>query len=323
MKQALPFRADGRPPAVLSVRNATKMLGGWRALDQVELDLYPGEICVLLGPNGAGKSTLLGAACGRIPLDVGSVSLFGQDPRTVPAVRGRLGFVPQDLAVYSYLTVRENLEVFSRMMGVGRADREARVLEALEWADLGDRADHHSDTLSGGMQRRLNIVASLLHHPDIVLLDEPTVGVDMNARDRVHELLRRLRGRGLAMLLTTHDLAQAEALADTVVVMVDGKIRLTGSPQELIRREFRDQKELKIILRSVPDESGAALLQGLDLRPARGSLTWTGPVHDDFNEVSELTRQLRGAGLETAEVRVRAPCLEGVLMRLTGEELQL
>lgn len=306
---------------LLQIRQAVKLLGSWRALDEVDLDLHAGEVLVLLGPNGAGKSTLLASACGRIALDSGSVSLCGRNPRNDAGVRSKLGLVPQHLAVYPYLTVRENLEVFGRMMGVGAAALDDRVDEALAWADLADRADDYTETLSGGMCRRLNIVASLLHHPAVILLDEPTVGVDMNARERIHELLLRLREAGIAVLLTTHDLDQAEAIADRVAFMLDGRIRLLGCPRELVRGEFNDRKELKIVLREPPNASGTSLLEALDLRPARGAVTWTGPVDGDLTHIGELTAQLDRAGLATSEVRLREPCLEGVLLRLTGEEL--
>ncbi|RMF94868.1 MAG: ABC transporter ATP-binding protein [Gammaproteobacteria bacterium] len=306
---------------ILSIRQAAKRLGGWPALRGVDLTLFPGEILVLLGPNGAGKSTLLSAACGRLALDTGTVSLAGEDPRRVAGVRAQLGFVPQHLAVYPYLTVRENLEVFGRMMGVPRSALPARVREAAAWAGLSGRLDAHSDALSGGMRRRLNIVASLLHRPRVLLLDEPTVGVDMDARERVHELLRRLRDDGLGVLLTTHDLAQAEALADRVLVMLDGRIRLAGSPAQLVESEFHGMQELKLVLREVPDAPGRALLRSLDLRPARGELAWTGPVAGDFSRLGELDARLREVGLTPAELRVRAPGLEGVLLRVTGEEI--
>jgi ABC-2 type transport system ATP-binding protein len=321
MAEARTTTGDAEAP-LLCIRQAIKTLGNWRALNDVDLSLNAGEVLVLLGPNGAGKSTLLAAACGRIPLDSGSVSLCGGNPRRDSSVRSKLGFVPQHLAVYPYLSVRENLEVFGRMMGVARSDLDERVNEALAWAGLEDRASHNTDTLSGGMRRRLNIVASLMHRPAVILLDEPTVGVDMNARNRIHELLLQLRGAGIGVLLTTHDMSQAEAIADRVSFMVDGRIRLTGCPEELIRTEFADRKELKIVLRDRPDESGASMLQALDLKPAHGAVTWTGPVDGDLTHVGELTAQLERAGLATSEVRLREPCLEGVLLRLTGEELR-
>lgn len=307
---------------LLRIEKATKTLGNWRALNEVDLELHAGEIMVLLGPNGAGKSTLLASACGRIALDSGRVRLCGRNPRNDAGVRSKLGFVPQHLAVYPFLSVRENLEVFGRMMGVARGEIDDRVDEALDWAGLADRADEDTDTLSGGMRRRLNIVASLLHGPDVILLDEPTVGVDMNARDRIHELLLRLSSAGIAVLLTTHDMSQAEAIADRVAFMLDGKIVLVGRPEKLIRGEFADRKELKIVLREQPDPEGASILQALDLKPARGAVTWTGPVDDDLTHVGELTARLERAGLKAAEVRLREPCLEGVLLRLTGEELR-
>ncbi len=313
--------ADASLVPALRIRGASKMLGNWRALNSVDLDLGAGEILVLLGPNGAGKSTLLAAACGRIGLDAGGVELCGSNPRLVPGIRRKLGFVPQHLAVYPYLTVRENLEVFGRIMAVPRKILDERVDEALAWADLEDRASHRSENLSGGMLRRLNIVASLLHHPDVVLLDEPTVGVDMDARERIHEMLRGLRSRGLSMLLTTHDLTQAEDLADRVLVMVSGEVRMEGRPDQLIRDEFKDMQELKIVLRGRPNADGRILLRDLDLRPDKSSTTWTGPVDGDLAHVGELTDQLSMAGLAASEVRVREPSLEGVLLRLTGEEL--
>jgi ABC-2 type transport system ATP-binding protein len=308
--------------SLLCIQGAVKTYGQWRALDSVDLDLHAGEILVLLGPNGAGKSTLLASACGRIALDSGAINLCGRNPRTDASVRSKLGFVPQHLAVYPYLSVRENLEVFGRMMGVGRSVLRERVAEAMAWAGLTDRADSRADTLSGGMCRRLNIVASLLHHPKVILLDEPTAGVDLQARDRIHELLLRLSGEGLAVLLTTHDLGQAETVADRVAFMFDGRIRMHGRPDDLIRREFKSGKELRIVLREPPDTRGIELLQSLDLQPARDDMTWNGPVDSSLAEVGDLTARLTNAGLATAEVRLREPGLEGVLLRLTGEELQ-
>jgi ABC-2 type transport system ATP-binding protein len=307
---------------LLEIDKAFKTLGGARALDEVDLDLHAGEVLVLLGPNGAGKSTLLASACGRVALDAGSIRLCGRDPRRHAGVRARLGFVPQHLAVYPYLSVRENLEVFGRMMGVSAAMLRERVAEALSRADLVDRADDRADTLSGGMRRRLNIVASLLHHPDVILLDEPTVGVDLHARDRIHDMLQQLREVGIGVLLTTHDLSQAEAIADRVAFMLDGRIRLVGRPTELVRGEFDDCKELKIVLRECPDAVGASLLEALDLKPAFGAVTWTGPFDGDLTHVGDLTARLERAGLVTSEVRVREPCLESVLLRLTGEEFR-
>ncbi len=308
---------------LLHLSGISKALGGRAVLERVSLRVDRGELVVLLGPNGAGKTTLLGTACGRIAPDDGQARLSGGDPRRDREVRGTLGFVPQQVAVYPYLTVHENLDVFGRMMGVERRALVPRIREALAWAGLEARAHDRVDTLSGGMQRRLNIVASLLHQPDLILLDEPTVGVDVNARERIHELLRRLRAEGLGILLTTHDLLQASTLADRVVFLLDGRVRLEGAPGALIQQVFEDTKELIIALTSEPDAAQMQQLLAAGLTAMHGGRTWTGGVSEGYDEVAHWNHRLSGLGLVAAEIRVREPSLEGVFLRLTGEELKL
>ena len=278
---------------------------------------------MLLGPNGAGKTTLLGAACGRIAPDEGAARLAGGDPRRDVAVRQNLGFVPQEVALYPYLSVRENLEVFGRMMGVTKDDLAGRIEGALRWSGLEDRFADRVDTLSGGMQRRLNIVASVLHQPTLVMLDEPTVGVDVNARERIHELLRRLRADGLGILLTTHDLLQATTLADRVVFLVAGRVRLEGAPDVLIRQVFGDRKEITITLAEVPDAAQREHLGSAGLTAIHDGQTWTGAVDQGYDGVADWNHRLADMQLHAAEIRVREPSLEGVFLRLTGEALVL
>ena len=308
---------------LLEVSGIDKDLGGRSVLDQVSLKVERGELVVLLGPNGAGKTTLLRAACGRIAPARGRVLLSGDDPRRNATVRSTLGFIPQELALYPYLTVTENLEVFGRMMGVERRALGHRIEEALSWSGLADRARDRVDVLSGGMQRRLNIVASLLHRPDLILLDEPTVGVDVNARERIHELLRQLRADGLGILLSTHDLLQATTLADRVVFLLDGCVRLEGSPRMLIEEVFRDSKEMIISLGSEPDTGQWQRLIDAGLTAVHDGRMWTGSVSEGYDAVAQWNHRLSSLGLVVAEIRVREPSLEGVFLRLTGEELNL
>jgi ABC-2 type transport system ATP-binding protein len=308
---------------LLDLKGIRKELGGRRVLDEVSLTVAPGELVVLLGPNGAGKTTLLGTACGRIAPDGGAARLAGGDPRRDVGVRQRLGFVPQEIALYPYLTVRENLEVFGRMMGVDKNSLGTRIEEALSWSGLEARAADRVDTLSGGMQRRLNIVASVLHEPALVMLDEPTVGVDVNARERIHELLRRLRADGLGILLTTHDLLQATTLADRVVFLVAGQVRLEGAPEALIREVFGDHKEITITLAGLPDQEQHRSLTSAGLSPVHDGRTWTGGVDHGYDGVTDWNQRLADMNLTAAEIRVRDPSLEGVFLRLTGEELVL
>ncbi len=314
--------APGTAP-LLDLTGIRKTLAGRLVLDDVSLSVNAGETVVLLGPNGAGKTTLLGTACGRIAPDDGRASLAGGDPRRNVSVRQTLGFVPQQIALYPYLSVRENLEVFGRMMGVARDALNARIEEALAWSGLEDRARDRVDVLSGGMQRRLNIVASVLHQPGLIMLDEPTVGVDVNARERIHELLRRLRADGLGILLTTHDLGQATTLADRVVFLLDGRVRLEGSPGALIRDVYGDSREITITLSTMPTRDQHLRLTESGLAPVHDGRTWTGSVDRDFDGVARWNQKLTDMALTAAEIRVREPSLEGVFLRLTGEVLSL
>ena len=326
MNEAI-LSSDEPPPVkiqpLLALNGIHKSLGNRVVLDNVSLTVMPGEIVVLLGPNGAGKTTLLGTACGRIAPDAGEARLTDGNPRRDPNSRRSVGFVPQALALYSYLTVQENLQVFARLMGVDKNSMPARLAAALDWSGLADRADDRVDTLSGGMQRRLNIVASLLHEPKLLMLDEPTVGVDIGARERIHELLRRLRASGLGVLLTTHDLQQATSMADRVVFLVDGCVRLQGAPADLIQRVFDGSKEMTITLSELPDAEQRLALGKQGLVAARGSQTWTGCVAKGYDGVTDWNHRLAELGLSAAEITVREPSLEGVFLRLTGEELQL
>jgi ABC-2 type transport system ATP-binding protein len=318
-----PATAPNSDAPLLDLSNIRKSLGQRLVLDDVSLAVRAGELVVLLVPNGAGKTTLLGAACGRIAPDDGRASLSGGDPRRNVAVRQTLGFVPQEIALYPYLSVRENLEVFGRMMGVAKDALGGRIEEALTWSGLQDRADDRVDVLSGGMQRRLNIVASVLHRPGLIMLDEPTVGVDVNARERIHELLRRLRADGLGILLTTHDLLQATTLADRVVFLVGGRVRLEGAPDALIREVFGDDKEITITLTELPGRDQHLRLSEAGLAPVHDGRTWTGSVDEGYDGVTGWNQRLADMDLNAAEIRVREPSLEGVFLRLTGEALVL
>ncbi|HEY5678790.1 MAG TPA: ABC transporter ATP-binding protein [Pseudomonadales bacterium] len=319
----MPTATEQTTPPLLQLDGVRVDLDGRSVLNDVSMSVAGGEVVVLLGPNGAGKTTLLSLACGRRAPDAGRVRLAGHDPRTESSVRRQLGFVPQHVALYQHLSVVENLSVLGRMMGVARGDLAGRVAEALDWSGLADRARDRVGTLSGGMRRRLNIVASLLHEPALLLLDEPTVGVDVAARERVHELLRRQRSQGLGILLTTHDLPQATELADRVVMLVDGSVRLSGVPGKLIQDTFADKRELTVTLAQPATDPQSRTLRDAGLTPGRGGLTWYGAADNEHADARRWDDRLQEMALAIAEIRVRAPTLEGVYLRLTGEELDL
>ena len=207
---------------VLTVQNAVKMFGANKALDNVTLELHKGEWLGLLGPNGAGKTTLVRAIAGRVRMDSGAVTL-------PEGRREMLGIVPQEISLYAKLTAAENLSCFGKLQGLRGPTLQERVDWALEFTGLADRAADLVGTFSGGMKRRLNIACSVLHHPSVVLLDEPTVGVDPQSRQRIWEMLERLRREGASLLLTTHQLDEAQQVCDRIVVIDRGRIIANGA----------------------------------------------------------------------------------------------
>ena len=305
----------------LEVRGAVRRFAGGRGLDGASLELRRGEIYALLGPNGAGKTSLVRAACGRLRLDAGEVLLLGADPRREPSCRRGLGLVPQEIALYPELTVRENLEVLGRLAGLPAPDLPRAVAAALDWIGLADRAASRVGELSGGQKRRVNLAAGTLHGPAVLLLDEPTVGVDPQARERLHEMLRELRARGLAVLLATHDLDQAAELADRIGILVDGRVRAEGTLAELVERAFGGRRELALRLVAAPPSGTARALEAEGLRPGADDREWSGPLEGGLEALAGVGRRLAAAGVPLAELRLREPGLRGVFFRLAGREI--
>ncbi len=310
-----------RAECVLTVAGARRRFGDRVALDGVGLELCAGEIYGLLGPNGAGKTTLVRAISGRLRLDGGSVDLCGGDPAGDANARRRLGLVPQELALYPDLTARENLTVFGRLMGLDRGAGRAAADELLAGIGLTDRASDVVATLSGGMKRRLNVAAGVIHRPRVLLLDEPTVGVDPTAREAIHDLLRGLRRDGMAILLTTHDLEQAAELADRVGLLIDGRIRAEGPVPELVAEVFGAGQELTVGLGVDPGETGRAALRDAGLEPTFDALVWSGRLDGGTSGLASVTRGLEASGVAIDEVRVREPGLRGVFFALAGREI--
>ncbi len=297
----------------LVVSGARKRFGDVVALDGVSLSLGAGELLGLLGPNGAGKTTLVRAIAGRVRLDAGTIEAPGE--ASGGGAAGGLGVVPQEIAVYPLLTARENLEVFARLHGVeGPALREA-VAWALEWTGLAPRASEPVQRFSGGMRRRLNIACGVLHRPRVVLLDEPTVGVDPQSRERIYEMLDALRSEGAALLLTTHQLEEAESRCDRVVIIDRGRGVAAGTVAELTAAAFGSRHEVTIQVNRVPDP----LPDGFD-RAGNGALHAT--VGEVAEDLPRLLAALAAAGCSSEGLQVRRPGLAGVFIHLTGRELR-
>ena len=299
----------------LRVTDAHKSYGATAALAGVSLELRAGEMLALLGPNGAGKTTLVRAIAGRVRLDRGEVELLGTRLTTRDR-RSGLGVVPQELALYPLLTARENLETFGRLNGVAGATLNERVRWALDWTGLSDRAAEPIKRFSGGMKRRLNIACGILHEPSVVLLDEPTVGVDPQSRERIYDMLQILARSGTSLLLTTHQLEEAEARCDRIVIVDRGRVIASGALDELIRETVGAERDVTLRLaHALPRVPHGFQANGSDA-------TLKARVADVALELPTLLGQVTGAGGTIEDVMVTRPSLQSVFIHLTGRELR-
>ena len=304
---------------ILTVTDARKRYGSVQALDGASFELRKGELLALLGPNGAGKTTLIRAISGRVRLDGGEIRVFDQ-----PVVAGRtprvLGIVPQELAVYSLLTARENLEGFGRLHGLAGAELSKQVDWALERTGLADRASEPVKQFSGGMRRRLNIACGILHHPRIVLLDEPTVGVDPQSRDRIYVTLAELAADGVSLLLTTHHLEEAEARCSRTVIIDHGRVIASGTLPELVDQTVGRHRLVTLRLNAplATDQIPRLRVEidPADARQVRARMT------DVATDLPPLLDGIRAAGGAVDDVDVRGPSLQAVFIHLTGRELR-
>jgi len=305
------------PAPVITATSLTKKYKDFAAVDGISFEVAPGEAFGLLGPNGAGKSTtmrMLGAVSTRTG---GDLDILGLDPdRYGPEIRSQLGVVPQADNLDQELRVRDNLIVYGRYFGIPRAIVAKRADELLEFAQLADRAKAKVDDLSGGMKRRLTIARALVNEPKILLLDEPTTGLDPQARHILWDRLFRLKEQGTTLVLTTHYMDEAEQLCDRLVVVDKGTIMAEGSPAELIRlHSSREVLEVRFgsDRNAVVAEQIAGVGDRVEVLPDR-ILIYSG---DGEAELARLLRQ----GLEPITSLVRRSSLEDVFLRLTGRTL--
>ncbi|GIJ78427.1 lipooligosaccharide transport system ATP-binding protein [Micromonospora phaseoli] len=302
---------------LIQARGLVKRFGDFTAVDGIDVEVCAGEAFGFLGPNGAGKSSTMRMVGCISPPSAGQLRILGMDPvRDGPAIRARLGVCPQLDNLDPELTVRENLTTYARYFGIPRRVARARAAELLDFVQLSERADSKVEPLSGGMKRRLTIARSLVNEPDIVLLDEPTTGLDPQARHLVWERLFRLKRQGVTLVLTTHYMDEAEQLCDRLVVMDGGRIVAEGSPRALIERHStREVVELRFAADS--QEAFAGKLTGLGERvevlPDR-ILVY---VPDGDAAVAEVA----ALGLHPTNVLVRRSSLEDVFLHLTGRTL--
>ncbi|QQR38638.1 ABC transporter ATP-binding protein [Devosia rhizoryzae] len=302
----------------LQVRELRTRYGSREVLQGLDLHVAKGEIFGLLGPNGAGKTTLIRTIAGRIRPIGGSVAIMGQ-----PVSRqslGRVGLVPQEIALYPHLTAQENLEVFGRLSGLSRAETDDAVRWASRASNIQARLGERVEYLSGGWKRRVNIAAAILHRPDLLILDEPTVGVDVDARNGLHEVIKELSHVGMGVLLATHDLDQAELLCSRVGFLRNGVIAPHGSPRTLIFAAFGNQREIIVELRASPTAPQGEALRRAGFSPSNGNLNWSMLGQGNERTVQDLTDALERSGLLTREIRLREPGLDSLFLRLSRDD---
>jgi len=302
---------------LLSAKGLTKTFGDFTAVDGIDFAVRKGEAFGFLGPNGAGKSSTMRMVGCVSPVSGGELRLFGQDPATAgAAIRARLGVVPQRDTLDEELTVEENLWIYGRYFGLSRKEVRARAAELLDFAQLTERAKDKVDPLSGGMKRRLTIARSLINSPEILLLDEPTTGLDPQARHVLWDRLFRLKRSGVTLVLTTHYMDEAEQLCDRLVVMDHGKIVAEGSPRQLID-EYSTREVLELRFDAEDHKDFAEQVTGVGKRvevlPDR-LLVYT----DDGDEASAV---VHARGVEPLSSLVRRSTLEDVFLHLTGRTL--
>ncbi|HEU5428875.1 MAG TPA: ABC transporter ATP-binding protein [Actinocrinis sp.] len=301
----------------LSKQFAKKGAPPFTAVAGVDFEVRRGEVFGFLGPNGAGKSTTMRMIGCVSPSTGGSLRIFGLDPMADgPAIRARLGVVPQEDTLDTEMLVRDNLHVYGRYFGLSRPVIRERTERLLEFVQLSDRAGDKVEPLSGGMKRRLTIARSLINEPEILILDEPTTGLDPQARHVVWDRLYRLKQQGTTLILTTHYMDEAEQLCDRLVVMDKGRIAAEGAPHELIERySTREVLELRFPLdeQEQAAEKAAGIAERVEVLPDRLLL-----YADDGDAALQV---VRGRGLEPVTALVRRSTLEDVFLTLTGRTL--
>lgn len=316
----MPFSAPDIPsrPTVLNVRDLTVDYGKHRALDGLTLEIAQGELVGVIGPNGAGKTSFVKALCGRLKLN-GHLEVCGDNLQRGTDRRRHIALVPQDIGLYPHLTAKENLNVIGRLLGL--KDKQG-VMDALDAVEMRQHAKLRVSDMSGGMKRRINVAAAILTKPSLVIFDEPTAGVDAPARDTVHRLARKLADEGKAVILITHELDQAEALCDKVLVLCKGKRLAFEPPARLLERSFQGQREVMVRYGQPPEHDVSAAMKPFQFKQGELPTIWVALTNaNEVSFVSAFLTALQGGDNLIREISVRRPGLNALMHRIekTGQ----
>lgn len=309
--------------AFVEVTNAVKRYGDKLSVDHLNMKIEAGEIFGLLGPNGAGKSTTINMIVGLLPMDQGKISVDGIDVKEQPLeVKRRIGLVPQDLALYENMPAADNVAFFGRLYGLRGGQLKERVQEALRFVGLEERAKQLPQTFSGGMKRRLNIACSIVHHPKLIIMDEPTVGIDPQSRNHILESVRQLNRMGSTVIYTSHYMEEVAALCDRVAIVDQGRVIACGTEQELRDRVAGEEK---IIMKA--SGVGEAVLAELKQHPRIIRMVQNENGFELFtrssqNELQDILYICAKHDAVIHSVVCEQPTLETLFLNLTGRTLR-
>lgn len=298
----------------LEIKNLSVHYTDFQALNNVNITLSPGTITGLIGPNGAGKTSLIKAICGRTNITNGEIYIQGE-PQSAHSSRTRsIGLVPQDIALYPFLTARENLEIFAKYLSLPKTSRREAIDLALTHVDMQAKADTRIEHMSGGMKRRINVAAAIMHNPALLILDEPTAGVDTPARDAIHGLLKKLAAKGMAIILVTHELDEVEHYCDHVLFLSHGTVLAHATGSQILTHVFGDKRDVIVDFSKPPLPAHRQILQTFALREGAVPTRWQlfTPINNDeyLTQLIKTTETLQPA---IREVSIRRPNLSRLM----------
>lgn len=301
---------------VVEINQLLKIYGEKKAVDQISFSVKEGSCFGLLGPNGAGKSTTMKILTGIIDANAGNVSIFGRDAtKEREQIRMQVGYVPQEITLYEKLSARDNLQFFGEMYGLRGKELSQRITDVLTEVGLLDRAKDAVSTFSGGMKRRINIAAALLHKPKLLILDEPTVGIDPQSRNHIFEMIRRLTNEGVTIIYSTHYMEEVEALCDEIAIIDGGKVIVQGTLEALLDQYAQSA----IYFESDSMEPPQLVTSSSVIQEGKGYLIETDRL---LETMAEITEKVKIHGNNVKALEITRPTLEKVFLSLTGTSLR-
>lgn len=308
---------------LLEIKNLKKKYKDFVAVDNLNLSIEEGEIYGLLGPNGAGKSTTINAITGLTKVDGGQITIFGKDFKTNEIeIKKNTGVVPQDIAVFEDLSAYENVQFFGKLSGLRGALLKERIKEALDFTELWDRRKDKPGQYSGGMQRRLNIACAIVHHPKLIIMDEPTVGIDPQSRNHILESVKKLNEMGSTIIYTSHYMEEIETLCNKITIVDHGKEIATGTKDEL-KELISHEEKVQIEVSHVNNELLKAIKEVKGVKKYEVTDNMLEVISEKNSEnISAITARIAEFKSKIVSINVEKPTLEGVFLTLTGRKLR-